>query len=937
VLLEKINKEELDFLECWFNPICLAECLFSNFDRLSEFKEDTFGEIRLYQFPMMSYEAIIDEEIPGVDKETRFALRKGAGDCFSIGARKYGKCEYEYNLCSLTNGQTVFFKDLINKQAYVWTLNEKTKKLEKQKAYFYNNGVKSCYEVQTKSGKKIIITENHPLLTQEGWKQAKDIQNNDFIATVRQYNFDERELIDVDENIAKLLGYLIGDGSCSQGAIGFTNINSELIEEFKSLVANFRCQIRQKGITYFIKWNNRIKKEYVKGKGYNLYDKRTNPIKQLVDEYELNTLSKNKEFSNKILRWKNKYIAILLNRLFACDGTINVNNYSIELCLASKKLVYQIQHLLLRFGIHSNVYKKEIKLNNQIFRAWRLIVAKDFDKFLDIIGIKSKDNGIRRNKNYSTSDIIPNKFIRDFYPKFTHKKELRLRSLITYNPTREKCLTLNKKIKSSEFQTLIDSDIYWEKIKNIKKIKKLKTVAVSVPYNNTYISNDIISHNTLITEKIDVPLSMLYDDGWWVGFSAPDGIHLKDVLDVIKTAIQHHPILSMWKRRISRAPKYEFEAKNYWKLDGINMNVKSKEPGSKFFGKHVQKLWIEECSLETEQVATNRRDSLSELGGVLRFSGMTNFTKHSPAGKTFYNPKNKNKIVNYPQFVNPNWSENDKIERLEEFGGEDTPNYRIFVKGEVIEDGISAFDMERIKECFQPKKQIKKFEIKKDKFKYFKSLIVVERPQNAERIFVCADIGESAGTEIIILSEIGDKYNYLYNIALYNLKREEQEKIFKWIIEKVEANVIAIDCGDAMGRNLADDFEKAYSKDNVVRYAGASKVKVGFEKNEQGKVKVDNKGKPVFREEFMSEWSVERLKTLLYGTRVNIPVDYKFEKQFSEVISTKSGTRTIYDCISMAGNHLFEAWKTFGIAQWVKKDFNQTKPIKKDWGLGTDF
>jgi hypothetical protein len=442
---------------------------------------------------------------------------------------------------------------------------------------------------------------------------------------------------------------------------------------------------------------------------------------------------------------------------------------------------------------------------------------------------------------------------------------------------------------------------------------------------------------TLCTEKIDVPLSMLYDDEWWVGFSAPDGIHLKDVLDVIKSAIDNHPILKCWRLRISRAPKFEFEAKNGWRLDGINMNIKSKEPGSKFFGKHVKKLWIEECSLETETVATNRRDALSEVGGVLRFSGMTNFTKHSPTGRIFYDQKNKSKIVNLPQYVNPFWDEQEKQERMEEFGGEDTPNYRIFVKGEVIEDGIAEFDMERVRLCYNNKKQIKKFEIKKDRFANYKNFIVVERPKNAERIFVCADIGESAGTEIIILSEIENNYNYLYNISLYNLTHDEQLEIFKWIIETVQANIVGLDCGDAMGRTLADHLEKSYSKDNIVRYAGATKIDVDFEKDEQGRA-IFKKGIPQFRQEFMSEWCVQRLKALLYETRLNLPLDYKFDKQLSAVISMTSGTRRIYACPCEAGDHLWDAFKVFAICQWLKKDFNQTKPIlSKQWGLGTDF
>lgn len=438
---------------------------------------------------------------------------------------------------------------------------------------------------------------------------------------------------------------------------------------------------------------------------------------------------------------------------------------------------------------------------------------------------------------------------------------------------------------------------------------------------------------TLCTEKLDIPLSMLYDDGWWTALSSIDAIHLRGVLDAIKPAIENHPILKLWKLRIRTAHPYKIEARNGWFLDGINMNLQSKNPGHQFYGKHVKKLWIEEQSFEPEKVYNKRQDALSELGAVIRLSGMTNFTKHSPAGKIYYDLKNQSKIVNLPQFVNPYWDEEERKSRLKEYGGEDSIGYRVFVKGEVVEEGVSEFDMERIRPCYQEKKEIKRFEIKKERFERFKSFIVVDRPTNAERIFICADIGESAGTEIIILSEVGEKYNYLYNIVLYNLAHDEQVEVFTWLISKLEANIVGIDCGDGTGRAIYRSLEKIFNKENLVWYAGMEKINVGFEKDEKNKVKIQ-KGQPVYQREFMSEWSIRRLKVLLYEERCNLPLDYKFDTQFNSVMSTQSGTRRIYVCVSESGDHLFDAWRVFSIAQWLKKDFKLTKPMRKKRGTG---
>lgn len=436
---------------------------------------------------------------------------------------------------------------------------------------------------------------------------------------------------------------------------------------------------------------------------------------------------------------------------------------------------------------------------------------------------------------------------------------------------------------------------------------------------------------TMITEKLDIPLSMLHDAGWWCGFSSTDAIHLKGVLDTVKTAIDNHPLLKLWKVKLTESPNFLFVAKNGWKLEGINMNLQSKNPGHQWFGKHVKKLWVEEASFESEVVYNKRKDALSELGAVIRLSGMTNFVPQSPTGKVFYDAQNSAKIINLPQYVNPFWDEKERQSRIKEYGGVDSIGYRVFVKGEVVEDGVSEFDMQRVKKCYDEGAEIKSFEITKERYDYFKNLVVVERPKNAGRIFICADIGESAGTEIIILSEVDTKYNYLYNITLYNLTHDQQLEVFKYLIDKVNANVVALDCGEALGRTLCDSLEKLYKKDNIVRYQGQGKIDVDYERDEAGNV-IMVSGKPQARQEYMAEWGVGRLKVLLYETRVNMPIDYKFDKQLASVISLISGTRTTYHCVSDNGDHMFDAWKVFAIAQWLKKDFNQTPAMKKEWG-----
>ena len=440
---------------------------------------------------------------------------------------------------------------------------------------------------------------------------------------------------------------------------------------------------------------------------------------------------------------------------------------------------------------------------------------------------------------------------------------------------------------------------------------------------------------TLISLRIDIALSSLYEKGLKSVCWSIDQRRLYGVLNCVEQAMKHHPVFRIFKFDCKYKPQIKFYGnKNYWELKGVNLTLAGKSPGAQWYQVHVEKMWGDEVSFETETVFKKRRDSVGELGTIHRQAGMTNFTKHSPAGKAFYNAKNRDKVMNLPRYANPYWNEEKFEEALLEFGGKESLNFKIFVGGEIIEDGISVLDMDTVKKCYQLRKRIKRFELKKEQFKSFENLIVVERPKNAERIFIAADVGDGAGgTDISIFSEIGDKYNYLYNIILYNFKEKEQLKVFKWLIEKLEANIIAIDCGEALGRNLCDDFEDLYGIEHVVRYGGNYKVRVGFKKDEKNKV-IKVKGLPVYREEYMSVWSMTRLMHLLYETRINIPQDYKLDAQLNSIISTTSGTRQIYACPSETGDHLWSGWRVFAIAQWICADFKLTPKMSQEWASG---
>lgn len=464
--------------------------------------------------------------------------------------------------------------------------------------------------------------------------------------------------------------------------------------------------------------------------------------------------------------------------------------------------------------------------------------------------------------------------------------------------------------------------------------------------SDCYCVGGRLTGKTIIFQVVDLLLRIFYSL-WYgaeeIGFSAFVFKRIQKVLDKVTTPAKSHPFLKeIFHCSAARSAPYRISANTGFEIFGINANVKGKDPGDSFYGEHLTVLYIEETSFETEKVYKARKHSHSELGCVFRQSGMTNFRKTSPIGQILKNPENKNKILNLPQKVNPTYNKGMDKDYLDEFGGKTSEGYRIFCDGDIIEDRTSIFDMEFIREeLVDCDIAIKNYEIDNDNFPMHSTILnTIIRPNNANRIFIGTDVGRGKGiasTEIAIFSEINTEtlpvYKYLYNVTLSGLFDDDlQKEIFKYLINKLNAEMLAIDIGDGTGASIYNSMIKLHPK-NIYGYYGNAKIKTGYKVDEDGEILlIDNE--PVVTEEFAAEFSVKRLQQLFYKSRVILPLDPKFDKQFDQVTPLYNANRTLYKCMSK-NDHLFDAFRVFAIAQWIWEFENLEKPVKKE--LNIDF
>lgn len=129
-----------------------------------------------------------------------------------------------------------------NNERNALSLDEKTHKFSIEKSLaFHEQGKKEIFEIETKLGRKIRCTMNHPFLTVEGWKPLSELKANDRIAAPRSLPFFGTS--EMNENEIKLIACLLSDGS-PQKSITITATLPEIENDIYNIADHFGLTVR---------------------------------------------------------------------------------------------------------------------------------------------------------------------------------------------------------------------------------------------------------------------------------------------------------------------------------------------------------------------------------------------------------------------------------------------------------------------------------------------------------------------------------------------------------------------------------------------------------------------------------------------------------------------------------------------------------------------
>jgi replicative DNA helicase len=218
-------------------------------------------------------------------------------------------------------------------------------------------------------------------------------------------------------------------------------------------------------------------------------------------------------------------LALFLNRLFATDGWATVlSSGQVQLGFASvsERLVRQIQHLLLRFGVIARLKPRSVLYQEQRRPAYQLDItdALSIKTFAEEIGIFGKEAALdraitqlARRRYQSNRDLIPVEIWErlkaakgnESWQSLATRAGLQGTSNIhvgTRSLKRERLFALATALENHELQAIATSDVYWDEIVEITPVGDKQVYDLTIPVTHNFVANDICVHNTAICLNI---------------------------------------------------------------------------------------------------------------------------------------------------------------------------------------------------------------------------------------------------------------------------------------------------------------------------------------------------------------------------------------------------------------------------------------------------
>ena len=435
-----------------------------------------------------------------------------------FGKRKLGKCLAADTMlhCPSTGAERTIgelHEDCVNDWRkldwHVSTWKKNSPIYKTHPADFMDVGEKHCVEIVYRSGRTMTVGCEHPMLTPRGWVKAEDLDeghHNGSSVFMPAPTKPDEHMLDCE---VKFFAYMIAEGGCSKKSTPtFTSSVPELVKEMRECVRPMGCDLKpaknQPGNYYVVGKGRASIRENISGT--------TMALNLLRNAGLMEKKSIEKVIPPRMFSLNDHQLGLFLGRLWSCDGSVEKSGM-VSYSTGSKRMAFQIQHLLLRFGVTTRVRTKPVKGTDyyEIYVHRRTI--ERFKAHVKLIGPKAKrieevffqgrdrvgflKNDEIRDLVYAEMESSPG-LLQDIGEELGYTFKFQKGHVFDSKSgrVRRRVFSAFCDVYGSDLRWILDENLWWDEIVSITPVGKKECYDFSIPETECYVANDFIVHNS---------------------------------------------------------------------------------------------------------------------------------------------------------------------------------------------------------------------------------------------------------------------------------------------------------------------------------------------------------------------------------------------------------------------------------------------------------
>jgi Intein splicing domain len=658
------------------------------------------------------------------------------------GGRAIGKCQ-PASAKVFTNEGYKTITELLKKPSFVTYGYSVQGSFTQRRAFVRKDKWKRCYSITTKSGNMLKATDVHPVMTPKGFILMADLQVGDLVAVMNKLPTDHCVQNTLSWAELRILGYLSTGSVYFKPAGGIIPRYKRIDAELKEIANSLYLQHRKDD-------EGRVFIERMKAGGVRHY------LNQL--KIELGAYGKDYRRVFK-LDWlktqKLENIRTFFEAAYAQHGDLALDRVAIT--LHNKKYVQDWQELLLYFGVKTKVYKTaEHTEEHHIF---------DIDDSQWVI--ESYDRNAARV----------------FWSQF-------------------KIPGVSVNIKDADTP---DLDWYtWEPISSKQRHGMQLTYSIHVYTDETYISENIIVHNSVILEDLItyqvVNSAIEFPRTPEQLMVTPNSSQLNPILDKVILKFTVSPLLKDFLNNNVNRSKGTLDFQMGTRRHRLNARIAGSRGENNLVGLHIPKIMGDEFQLFPMPAFDQMQPTLNTWEPKVeeRYFGVPNGMRNTALYVLdIKTPKFKKYRIPAPN--NPYFTKADWDDAIVKFGGESSDIFQQLILGKHGSPSFQVISRDQMKILPFDFYSYRYSGTDKDKGKTYQEALPIVKIPKCESIVFSIDTGFSDPTIIQVIGLIDSAWHCLVRYRVQRIDYPEQEKIIDYLSRGYNPSRIAIDVGAGGG------------------------------------------------------------------------------------------------------------------------------------------